>query len=159
VLSSRNTTHVLRLISTQTSVLLVKLLLFHQSEWEIKLLALLLIWWNEFNVDLLEVSHWSYKKRNVNEDLTLSPRYDFLPYLFDYKIYIISSFFEKCYILNISHIISSNFIYDSFCSCSFPSQKSALEQDTIYIDADTKDLLKALGFDEIATVKVQGGNE
>jgi len=96
-------------------------------------------------------------------------RLDFVPevcfsfmfvYLFVWLQDIISSFFEKCYILNISDIIiSTNVLYVFFPFSFSPSQKSALEQDTIYIDADTKDLLKALGFDEIATVKVQGGNE
>ena len=34
-------------------------------------------------------------------------------------------------------------------------QKSALEQDILYIDADTKDMLKALNFENISGVEVQ----
>ncbi len=42
----------------------------------------------------------------------------------------------------------------SFFEIIRSSQKSALEQDVIVIDADTKDLLKALNFDELAGVEV-----
>ena len=36
-------------------------------------------------------------------------------------------------------------------------QKSALEQDVIYIDSDTKDMLKAINFEELAGVEVGSG--
>lgn len=133
--SSRSTTRSWPMTSTPTRRSPVRSPSFLPREWETRLQASSPTWWRESSRSLFVEFRWSFKRRRERPDLTSSLRYE-------------------CYSPWVAILACSFVGWISYLHVLFLLQKSALEQEVIKIDPETKDMLDAMNFKDLSFTKL-----